>query len=99
MPLPQPFHVPRYPVGPLFLSPVINRAGEVVPRSDPGIVAYVAQDPTAQYIVAGEGALANGGRQTMATRPPDTSPDTLRYASSRGCTGTADLGGSERERR
>jgi len=29
------------------------------------IVAYMALNPNAQYIVAGLGALANGGRQTM----------------------------------
>jgi hypothetical protein len=33
------------------------------------IVAYVAKNPNAQYIVAGKGALATGGRQTMALRP------------------------------
>lgn len=32
-------------------------------------VAYVAINPNAQYIVAGLGALANGGRNTMALRP------------------------------
>jgi hypothetical protein len=31
--------------------------------------AYVAIHPSAQYITAGSGALANGGRQTMALRP------------------------------
>lgn len=30
------------------------------------IVAYVAENPNAQYITAGLGALANGGRQTLA---------------------------------
>ena len=30
-------------------------------------VAYLAKDPTAQYIVAGQGALANAGRNTLAT--------------------------------
>jgi hypothetical protein len=30
-------------------------------------VAYVANNPTAQYIVAGQGALANAGRNTLAT--------------------------------
>ena len=33
------------------------------------IVGYVANSSTAQYIVAGAGALANGGRQTIATKP------------------------------
>jgi hypothetical protein len=32
-------------------------------------VAYVATDPNARYIIAGAGALANGGRNTMALRP------------------------------
>ena len=32
-------------------------------------VAYVAVNPNAQYIIAGPGALANGGRNTMALRP------------------------------
>ena len=46
----------------------IDRGGN--PTSDPAaIVAYVAQNPNAQYIVAGKGSLANGGRQTLATRP------------------------------
>jgi hypothetical protein len=47
----------------------INKSGAVVPSEDPSIVAYVARNPNAQYIVADLGALANGGRQTMATRP------------------------------
>jgi carboxypeptidase family protein len=33
------------------------------------VVAYVAQNPTAQYIAAGLGALATGGRNTLATNP------------------------------
>jgi hypothetical protein len=32
-------------------------------------VAYVAVNPNARYIIAGAGALANGGRNTMALRP------------------------------
>jgi len=47
----------------------INKSGAVVPSEDPSIVAYVARNPNAHYIVAELGALANGGRQTMATRP------------------------------
>jgi len=31
------------------------------------VVAYLADNPTAQYIVAGQGALANTGRNTLAT--------------------------------
>lgn len=33
------------------------------------VVAYLATNPTAQYIAAGSGALATGGRNTLATRP------------------------------
>jgi hypothetical protein len=33
------------------------------------VVAYVANNPTAQYIRAGAGALATSGRNTLATRP------------------------------
>ncbi|MDP9054722.1 MAG: carboxypeptidase regulatory-like domain-containing protein [Acidobacteriota bacterium] len=32
-------------------------------------VAYLANNPTAQYIVAGSGAYANGGRNTLRLRP------------------------------
>jgi hypothetical protein len=32
-------------------------------------VAYLAVNPNARYIIAGAGALANGGRNTMALRP------------------------------
>jgi hypothetical protein len=39
--------------------------GSAVNATTGQIVAYVAQNPNAQYIVAGLGALANGGRQTM----------------------------------
>jgi hypothetical protein len=35
------------------------------------IVAYLANDPTAMYIKAGTGALANGGRNSLPTRPID----------------------------
>jgi len=40
-------------------------AGSSVNAATGAIVAYLAQNPNAQYIVAGLGALANGGRQTM----------------------------------
>jgi hypothetical protein len=33
------------------------------------VVAYLANNPSAQYIVAGAGALATSGRNTLATRP------------------------------
>jgi len=42
----------------------INSAGQIT-TSASAIVAYVAKNPNAQYIVAGLGALANSGRQTM----------------------------------
>jgi hypothetical protein len=38
-----------------------NTAGE--------IVGYLALDPSARYIKAGQGAFATGGRQTLATNP------------------------------
>jgi len=47
----------------------IDSAGATVPMGDDSAVAYVADNPNAQYIEAGFGALSNGGRQTMATRP------------------------------
>jgi len=37
--------------------------------SRPFIVAYLATNPKAQYITAGQGALANAGRNTLQTRP------------------------------
>jgi len=33
------------------------------------MVAYLATNPNAQYITAGQGALANAGRNTLQTRP------------------------------
>jgi len=33
------------------------------------VVAYLAKDPTAMYIKAAAGAFANGGRNSLATRP------------------------------
>ena len=42
------------------VTPQLNSSGEVV--------AYLANDPSAQYIVAGAGALATAGRNTLATR-------------------------------
>jgi hypothetical protein len=35
------------------------------------IVAYVANNPNARYVVAGIGALANGGRNTIPLKPTD----------------------------
>jgi hypothetical protein len=55
----------------------INAAGETidinVPNLDPKILnsvaAYVANDPTAKYVVAGPGTLATSGRNTLPLRP------------------------------
>jgi hypothetical protein len=41
------------------VTPITNQAGETV--------AYLASNPSAQYIVAGRGALATAGRNTLAT--------------------------------
>jgi hypothetical protein len=38
-------------------------------NSGGAIVAYLANNPNAQYITAGKGALANTGRNTLSTRP------------------------------
>ena len=38
-------------------------------NSSGATVAYLANDPNAQYITAGKGALANSGRNTLQTRP------------------------------
>jgi hypothetical protein len=43
------------------VTALTNRAGNVV--------AYLADNPSAQYIRAGAGALATSGRNTLATRP------------------------------
>jgi outer membrane receptor protein involved in Fe transport len=45
------------------VTALTNSAGQTV--------AYLANNPTAQYIVAGKGAYANGGRNTLAGRPID----------------------------
>lgn len=42
-----------------------NGAGVAVEDDDPSIVAYVATNPNARYVVAGAGALANGGRNSF----------------------------------
>ncbi len=55
---------------------IINPAGDEFRGSDVRAlanslgqtVAYLALDPGARYITAGQGALANGGRNTLATR-------------------------------
>jgi hypothetical protein len=43
------------------VTPLVNTGGHVV--------AYLANNPNARYIVAGAGALATGDRNTLATRP------------------------------
>ncbi len=47
----------------------LNAAGQVVAANSPSIVAYVAKNPNARYIVAGAGAYANGGRNTLPLDP------------------------------
>jgi Carboxypeptidase regulatory-like domain len=42
-----------------------NSAGQAVAAGSPSIVAYVANSPNARYVVAGLGALANAGRNTL----------------------------------
>ena len=48
-----------------------NALGKAVPAGDPSIVAYVANNPSARYVVAGLGAMANGGRNTFPLKPTD----------------------------
>ncbi len=48
-----------------------NSAGQAVAMGDPSTVAYVANNPNARYVVAGLGALANGGRNSFPLRPTD----------------------------
>jgi outer membrane receptor protein involved in Fe transport len=43
----------------------VNAAGATVPIGDRSTVAYVALNPNAQYILAGPGARANAGRNTL----------------------------------
>ena len=43
----------------------INSAGQAVASGSPYIVAYVANNPNARYVIAGLGALANSGRNTF----------------------------------
>jgi len=45
------------------VTPIVNAAGATV--------GYVANNPNAQYIVAGPGALANAGRNTLPLAPTD----------------------------
>jgi Carboxypeptidase regulatory-like domain len=48
-----------------------NSAGQAVAMGDPSTVAYVANSSNARYVVAGLGALANGGRNTFPLKPTD----------------------------
>ena len=48
-----------------------NAKGQAVRSGDPATVAYVANNPNARYVVAGLGALANGGRNTFPLKPTD----------------------------
>jgi outer membrane receptor protein involved in Fe transport len=45
----------------------VNALGQVVPFNNNATVAYVAVNPNAQYIQAGQGARANAGRNTFRT--------------------------------
>jgi hypothetical protein len=56
----------------------IDRTGARVASGDPGTVAYVANDPNAQYIVTGLGARSNAGRNTLPTRPINNTDLALR---------------------
>ena len=47
----------------------IDATGATVDMGDPSTVAYVANDPTAKYVVTGYGALATVGRNTLPLRP------------------------------
>jgi hypothetical protein len=46
----------------------VNALGNEVDLGDPTTVAYIALDPTAQFIQAGPGAIANAGRNTLRTK-------------------------------
>ena len=48
-----------------------NSAGQAVAAGSGSIVAYVANNSNARYIVAGSGALANSGRNTFPLHPID----------------------------
>lgn len=47
----------------------INAAGTAVQMGDPTTVAYIANNPSAKYVVAGYGAFPNAGRNTLPLRP------------------------------
>jgi hypothetical protein len=46
----------------------VNRLGQVVKMGDPTTVAYIATNPNAQYILAGQGALSTVGKNTLPTK-------------------------------
>jgi hypothetical protein len=46
----------------------LDAGGNVVPLGSPETVAYLASDPTAQYIQAGPGAVATAGRNTLRSK-------------------------------
>ena len=46
-----------------------NAQGQAVSMGDPTTVAYVANNSNARYVVAGLGALSNGGRNTFPLKP------------------------------
>jgi len=47
----------------------VDASGATVDMGDSSTVAYIANNPNAQYITAGYGALATSGRNTLALRP------------------------------
>jgi hypothetical protein len=49
----------------------IDRLGNRLDFGAPATVAYVAQNPNAQYILTGLGARSTSGRNTLPTRPID----------------------------
>jgi Carboxypeptidase regulatory-like domain/TonB dependent receptor len=55
-----------------------DRNGNAVSPSSQAIVAYVANNPNARYIVAGLGAYANGGRNTLPLAPVNNIDASLR---------------------
>ena len=50
-------------------DPTVGPPGPGNFDSSPFLVAYQANNPNARYIVAGAGALATGGRNTLPTEP------------------------------
>lgn len=49
----------------------LGKNGNVLTSGDPDTVAYVAVNPNARYVVAGPGAYATGGRNTLPMLPID----------------------------